>query len=238
LKVRAWKKAFPFTLPVLAGYLSLGIAFGLLMQQNGFGVGWVFLSSCIIYAGSAQFLGVGLLTAGASLLQTAVVIFILNFRHFFYGLSMITQYRQTGAKKSYLIFGLTDETYAILSTTPTPPDVPADAFYLWVTLLDHLYWIAGSVLGATVGGWITVNTEGLDFAMTALFAVLFVEQWKTHPDHRAQVAGLAVILLSLKLLGPEQFLIPGLIVLSVILLLTDAMDTKKQSKGGDSICKP
>ncbi len=225
--MNGFRKSFPFTIPVMAGYLSLGIAYGLLMQRSGYGAGWTLLTSALVYAGSAQFLGVGLLAAGAPLLQTATVVFVLNFRHFFYGLSMITRYRDAGALRPYLIFGLTDETYAILSSAPPPEGVEKNTFYLWVTLLDHLYWVLGSVLGATVGSLITVNTEGLDFAMTALFAVLFVEQWKSHRDHRAQLIGLGIILVSLKLLGAEHFLIPGLIVISSLLLWMDYRDRKR-----------
>ena len=220
-------KVFPYTVPVMAGYISLGIAYGLLMQQNGFGPLWAFASSLFIYAGSAQFLCVGLMAAGASLAQTALLILVLNFRHFFYGLSMITKYQGTGWRKPYLIFGLTDETYAILSTEGSPEGIKEKDFYLLVTLMDHCYWVLGSVLGATIGELITINTEGLDFAMTALFAVLFVEQWKSHTDHGAQLIGLVVILLALRIFGADNFLIPGLILISVLLLIKDHMDSKK-----------
>ena len=222
-------KALPYTIPVMAGYISLGIAYGLLMQQNGYGPLWALATSLFVYAGSAQFLGVSLLAAHASLAQVAVLILVLNFRHFFYGLSMITKYRDTGARKPYLIFGLTDETYAILSTTPVPEGMRDRDFYMLVTLMDHCYWVLGSVIGATIGEMITINTDGLDFAMTALFAVLFVEQWKTHKDHRAQLIGLGIILISLKLFGADNFLIPGLIVISVILLVMDHFDAKRRT---------
>lgn len=227
-------KVFPYTIPVLAGYVSLGIAYGLLMQQNGFGPVWTFLTSLLVYAGSAQFLGVSLLAAGASLAQVAVLILVLNFRHFFYGLSMITKYKHTGMRKGYLIFGLTDETYAILSSTQPPEGVEEKTFYLLVTLLDHSYWTLGSLLGAVAGQLITINTEGLDFAMTALFAVLFVEQWKVHQDHRAQLIGLGVILISLKLFGASNFLIPGLVAISAFLLIMDYLDQKKKEGGKEN----
>ena len=230
MNLRALKRSFPCTVPVMAGYLSLGIAFGLLMQRSGFGPGWTLLSSLFVFAGSAQFLGVGLLASGASLWQTALLTFVLNFRHLFYGLSMVTKYSGLGACRPYLMFGLTDETYAILSATPAPEGVSEKDFCLSVTLLDHLYWVTGSVLGATVGELITVNTEGLDFAMTALFVVLFVEQWKAHADHRAQLIGLAVILLSLRLFGPDGFLIPGLVVISALLLLMARRDGRKDGE--------
>lgn len=217
-------------MPVFAGYISLGIAFGILLQQHGYGVLWAFAMSAFIYAGSAQFLCVGLLAAGAGLLQTAILTFVLNFRHFFYGLSMIAKYRNTGKSKIYLIFGLTDETYAILSTANPPEGIPLEKYYLTVTLLNHLYWVVGSVLGTCIGNVIRFNTRGLDFAMTALFTVLAVEQWKTRKDHRPALTGLGLIILSLCIFGADNFLIPGLIVISAVLLLTDKFAGQKEKK--------
>ncbi len=214
-------KIWPYSIPVFAGYLSLGAAFGLLLQQNGYGPLWALGMSLFVFAGSAQFLGVGLLAAGATLLQTALLVGILNFRHFFYGLSMIARYKDTGKKKWYLIFGLTDETYAILSSSPPPDGVEEKRFYFLLTLMDHSYWVLGSVLGAALGQLLPINTEGLDFAMTALFAVLVVEQWKAQADHRPAIIGFLVIILSLIIFGPEHFLIPGLIVISALLLFLD-----------------
>lgn len=172
------KLVFPQTIPVMVGYLSLGIAFGLLLQSIGYGPVWAFLMSLFIYAGSAQFLAVELLTAGASVTHIALLTFLLNFRHLFYGLSMLEKYRGTGIRKIYLIFGLTDETYALLTGCKTPEGLSDKNFYLAVTLMNQLYWIAGCVIGSVAGSLITFDLTGIDFAMTALFTVMAVEQWK------------------------------------------------------------
>ena len=212
------KQVFPQTIPVMAGYLSLGIAFGLLLQSIGYGPVWALLMSLFIYAGSAQFLAVELLAAGATLPQVALLTFLLNFRHLFYGLSMIEKYRGCGIRKLYLIFGLTDETYALLTGYKTPAGLTDQNYYLAVTAMNHLYWVTGSVLGAVAGSVIPFDTTGIDFAMTALFAVLVVEQWKSHKNHIPAILGFAITIAALFLFGADNFLIPALIVISFVLL--------------------
>ncbi|MGN0527355.1 MAG: AzlC family ABC transporter permease [Acutalibacteraceae bacterium] len=212
------KKVFPQTIPVLAGYISLGIAFGLLLQSIGYGPVWALIMSLFIYAGSAQFLAVELLATGATLPHIALLTFLLNFRHLFYGLSMIEKYRKTGIRKPYLIFGLTDETYALLTGYKTPEGLNDKDYYLAVTLMNQMYWVLGSVLGSAAGSIIPFDTTGIDFAMTALFAVLVVEQWKTHKNHIPAILGFAITIASLLIFGADNFLIPALIVMSVILL--------------------
>ena len=212
------KQVFPQTIPVMAGYLSLGIAFGLLLQSIGYGPVWALLMSLFIYAGSAQFLAVELLAAGATLPQVALLTFLLNFRHLFYGLSMIEKYRGCGIRKLYLIFGLTDETYALLTGYKTPAGLTDQNYYLAVTVMNHIYWVAGSVVGAVAGSVIPFNTTGIDFAMTALFAVLVVEQWKSHKNHIPAILGFAITIAALFLFGADNFLIPALIVISFVLL--------------------
>ena len=214
----SFKSAFPQTLPVLAGYVSLGIAFGILLRDAGYGVFYAFLMSLFVFAGSAQFLCVELLVANATLPQVAFLIFLLNFRHFFYGLTMISHYRNV-KNKWYLIFGLTDETYALLSANKNPSTVEKSDFYFAVTFLNHIYWISGSVIGSLVGALIPFDMTGIDFAMTALFAVLVVEQWKSHSKHFPAILGFAVSILSILIFGPENFIIPTLIIICVILLL-------------------
>ena len=214
----SFKSAFPQTLPVLAGYISLGIAFGILLRNAGYGVIYAFLMSLFVFAGSAQFLCVELLVANATLPQVAFLIFLLNFRHFFYGLTMISHYRNV-KNKWYLIFGLTDETYALLSANKIPSTVEKSDFYFAVTLLNHIYWISGSVIGSLVGALIPFDMTGIDFAMTALFAVLVVEQWKSHSKHFPVILGFAVSILSILIFGTENFIIPTLIIICVILLL-------------------
>lgn len=214
----AFKKAFPRTLPVLAGYISLGIAFGILLREAGFGVPYALLMSVMIYAGSAQFLCVELLAAGAALPQAAFLTFLLNFRHFFYGLTMIGRYRSI-KRKWYLIFGLTDETYALLSSDRIPDDVNKSDYYFAITLLDHCYWVIGSVIGSVAGTFIPFDMTGIDFAMTALFAVLAVEQWKAHSKHFPAILGFGVSILALRNFGADHFIIPALIVVCAVLLL-------------------
>lgn len=216
---RALRAAFPHTIPVMAGYLALGIAYGLMMSSIGLNALWSGLMSLTIYAGSGQILAVSLISAAASLTQAALLTLVLHFRHFFYGLSLLSQFRETGWRKPYLIFGLTDETYAILTATQVPPEVPAPDFYFAITLLDQLYWVTGSVLGGTIGSLITFSTEGVDFAMTALFVVLLVEQLKKGENRLPALVGLACALVSLALLGADRFLIPALIGLTAFLLV-------------------
>ncbi len=216
---KAFKLAFPRTLPVMVGYLALGIAFGLLLSSAGFGPGWALLMSVIIFAGSAQFLGVSLLTAGAALPQVAILTWVLNFRHFFYGLSLINRYRNTGRRRPYLIFATSDETYALISSGNPPEGVAPGDYYLAVSLLDQTYWVVGSVLGATVGELLTFNTTGVDFAMTALFVVLAVEQWKDKRKHSSALCGLCCGVAALLLFGPDTFLIPALASIAILLLL-------------------
>lgn len=225
---RALRAAFPHTVPVMAGYLALGIAFGLMMADVGLGPLWSGLMSLTIYAGSGQILAVSLISAGAALTQVALLTLVLHFRHFFYGLSLLTQFRDTGWRKPYLIFGLTDETYALLTATQVPPDVPAPDFYFAVTLLDQCYWVAGSLLGGLVGALLPFSTEGVDFAMTALFVVLLVEQGKKRENRPPALVGLLCALLSLALLGPDHFLIPALAGLTLCLLaLRPRLDRKE-----------
>lgn len=212
------KQVFPQTIPVMAGYISLGIAFGVLLQSAGYGLIWSLMMSLFIYAGSAQFLAVELLAAGATLTHVALLTFLLNFRHLFYGLSMIEKYRGTGLRKLYLIFGLTDETYALLTGYKTPVGIKDKDYYLAVTLMNQIYWVIGCALGSVTGSVIPFDTTGIDFAMTALFAVLVVEQWKTNKNHIPAILGFVVTIVALYIFGADSFLIPALIVMSVVLL--------------------
>ena len=207
------------TMPVMAGYVSLGIAFGILLKEAGYGVLWAFGMGTLIYAGASQFLCVTLLMAHASLLQVAILVFVLNFRHFFYGLGMITRYKGEGRRRPYLIYALTDETFALLSAGKPPEGVSRSDFYFWTSFLDQCYWVLGSVVGSLAGSLITFDTTGLDFAMTALFAVLVVEQWYTAGDHRPALIGLGISVLALRIFGADNFLIPALVVICILLLI-------------------
>lgn len=230
---RAIRAAFPATVPVLMGYLSIGIAFGLMLEAVGYNVIWSFFMSLAIYAGSGQYMGVELLSTGAALGSVAMLTLILNFRHLVYGLSMLEKFRGMGLRKLYMIFSLTDETYALLSSARAPERVDPHAFYFAVAVLDHLYWIAGSVIGSVAGALISFDTTGIDFAMTALFLVIAVDQWQTYKSHLSALLGCGVTVASLALLGAEAMLIPALCVIIAALLCLrarlDAADTEKEA---------
>ena len=207
--------AFPHTVPVLMGYLSIGIVFGWMLSAAGFHPIWSAIMSLTIYAGSGQYLGVQLLAGAAPLADAAFLTLILNFRHLVYGLSMLEKFQGMGWRKLYMIFSLTDETYALLAGVETPEGVDEKTFYFSIAVLDHLYWILGSIIGAVAGALITINTEGIDFAMTALFLVIAVEQWQSNERHSPVFLGALGTLACLLLFGPEngRFLIPALAIL-------------------------
>ena len=214
------KAAFPATVPVLMGYLAIGMAFGLMLQSEGYGVGWAILMSMTIYAGSGQYLGVSLLATGATLGQTAFLTLMVNFRHLVYGLSMLDKFQNLGWKKPYLIFGLCDETFSIHCAVPPPEGVDRGWFMFFVTVLNQLYWVAGATLGALLGYLIHFNTTGIEFVMTALFVVMFLNQWEERKDHRPALIGVGCTLLCLLVLGSDHFLLPamGLIILCFLWL--------------------
>ena len=224
---RTFAAAFPVTAPVLMGYLAIGMAFGLMLQSIGYNVLWAFFMSLVIYAGSGQYLGVSLLATGASLPQVAFLTLMVNFRHLVYGLSLIEKLRGMGPRKLYVIFALTDETYALLSSAKPPQGVRDHDFYFAVALLDHIYWIGGSVLGSLVGAALGMDTTGVDFAMTALFLVIAVGQWKAAGSHLPVLLGAVATIASLMLVGADEMLLPalGVIVLGLVLLRSKLDDT-------------
>lgn len=216
---KAAKTAFFDTIPVMTGYLFLGIGFGIIMQQNGFGLGWAVAMSVFIYAGSMQYVGVGLLTGGAGLVTAALATLLVNARHLFYGISMINAYKGTGKKKPYLIFALTDETYSLVSREQLPQGVDRNSYFFLVSLFDQCYWVVGTVLGSMAGSLIPMNFEGIDFALTALFVTIFVEQWLSSKDHFPAIVGVASAAACLLLFGPDTFLIPTMILITAIFVL-------------------
>lgn len=223
---KAIAAAFPVTIPVLMGYLAIGIAFGLMLQSIGYGAFWAFLMSLLIFAGSGQYLGVSLLAMGASLPEVALLTFIVNFRHLVYGLSLLEKLRGMGIRKLYMMFGLTDETYALLSSAQPPEGVRAHDFYFWIALLNHSYWIAGSVIGAVAGQLLGFDTTGVDFAMTSLFIVIAIDQWKSYPRHLPTLLGAAATVICLALFGPDNMLVPALgIIVLVLALARPRLDT-------------
>ena len=203
----------------MTGYVFLGFGFGILMQQNGFGVLWAAAMSLFVYAGSMQYVAISLLTSGASLLTAAMTAFVVNARHLFYGISMVNVYKGLGKKKPYLIFGLTDETYSLVSQLQLPEGVSRGGYCFLVTLLDHIYWISGTVLGSLAGTLLPINYEGVDFALTALFVTIFVEQWLSTKKHGPAIVGVAATVICLIVFGADVFLIPSMAVIAASLIL-------------------
>ena len=214
------KKAFIATVPVFAGYLVLGFGFGIMLHAAGYGILLAFIMSLTIYAGSMQYLAVGLLVNDASLITVAVTTFVVNVRHLFYGISMLDKYKGVGKIKGYLMFALTDETYSLLCIdNPIVPESKRRQYYFFVSLLDHSYWILGSVLGATIGTLIDFNSQGVDFALTALFVTIFLDQWLNNKKHIPAIIGVVATALSVVVFGSQNFLIPAMIMIAVALCL-------------------
>lgn len=212
-----WKYAFKQSLPIMAGYIVLGMGFGVLLETKGYGVGWALLMSGFIYAGSMQYVTINLLTAGASLISAALMTLMVNARHLFYGISMIERYRDTRPYKPYLIFGLTDETYSVVCSGTVPEGVDEKKYFFLVTLFAQCYWVLGSVIGSLLGSVLTFDSTGIDFSMTALFLVVFVEQWRSTKNHTSAIVGVAASLICLLIFGADQFLIPSMISITVLL---------------------
>lgn len=213
--VFAWKQ----TIPVMLGYIFLGIAFGLLIQNAGYSALWAFLISLVVYAGSMQFVLVTLLTSGAGLFSAALMTLFINGRHIFYGLSFVEKYKKMGKAYPYLVFSLTDETYSVLCGTKIPEGMEENKVYFWISFLDQCYWVLGSVIGALAGSYITFDSTGIDFSMTALFIVIVVEQWQETKSHFPALLGAVCGILWLVVLGPDRFILPALCSCVVILLL-------------------
>lgn len=224
------RAAFLATTPVMAGYIVLGMGFGIIMKTRGYGLGWSLAMSVFIYAGSMQYLAIDLLTGGASLITAALTTLMVNARHLFYGISMVDRYKEAGKKKPYLIFALTDETYSLVCGDI--PDEVSDRhlYYFLVSLMDQIYWVTGSVLGAVVGSMLTISVEGIDFALTELFVTVFVEQWLSTRDHAAALVGVAASVGCVCIFGADGFLIPAMI--SIVALLTALRWVRKERANG------
>ncbi len=224
------KAAFRATVPVMAGYLFLGAGFGILMQQRGYGIPWSVAMSTFIYAGSMQYVGVELLASGAGLITAALATLMVNARHLFYGLSMVDAYKNTGKNKNYLIFSLTDETYSLVSCPDLPENVDKNGYCLLVSAMNQCYWIFGTALGALIGQ-LNVDFTGIDFALTALFLTIFLEQWLSTKQHLPALTGLGSAALCLVLFGSDQFLIPAMILITGFLLLIKGNPKKEDENG-------
>ena len=230
--VKALKAAFPYTIPVMTGYLFLGSAYGIYMNVSGLNVGYALLVSLVVYGGSLQFAATAMLTAAFAPLEALAVAIMVQARHLFYGITMMNKFKGTGWKKFFLIFGMSDETFSINCATDAPQGVDKGWFMLWVTILDYGYWALGTVIGGILGELITFNTEGLDFVMTAMFVVIFIEQWLKDKKHYTAIIGAVASIVCLAFFGPDSFLIPTMICILVLL----GIFRKPIEKAGDEEC--
>ncbi len=226
---KALRAAFPVTLPILAGFLFLGTAYGILMVTSGFSPILAILMSLLVFAGSMQYAAVNLLLGAFNPLSAFLLAFTVNARHLFYGISLLDRLKKTGRAKPIIIFTMCDETFSVLCGTTPPDDVDGTLFMLYVSLLDYFYWAAATALGAFAGSFITFNTDGLDFALTALFIVIFVNQWKESGNHIPTLLGLFAGILCLIIFGSQNFLIPSMVLITVSLFAYKPLYDKKEA---------
>lgn len=216
--VLALRAAFPHTVPVLTGFMVLGIAYGVLMQTKGYGVLWSVLMSALAFCGSMQYVAITLLVTVFDPVQAFLLSIMVNARHLFYGLSMLEKYKGVGKIKGILIFMLCDETFSISYAVEPPEGVERRSFYFWISFLDYGYWVAATFLGGMLGNVLHFNTEGLDFVLTALFVVLFLDQWKVKENRVAGVIGMVCAVVSLIVFGSENLVIPAMVLILTTLL--------------------
>ena len=235
---KAFATAFPYTIPIFAGFWFLGITYGIYMNVSGFSFWYPMLMSITIFAGSIEFVTVNMLLGAFNPLQAFAMTLMINARHLFYGISMLDKFRGVGRKKFYLIFGMCDESFSINYTADIPEDVDRGWFMFFVTLLNHFYWFSGATLGGIFGSLIHFDTEGLEFVMTAMFVVIFMEQWLKEKDHTSSVLGLVISVLCLIAFGADNFIIPAMLaILAVLSLLrrqleADGTAEDSREKGG------
>ena len=216
---KTFKLAFQASIPVMAGYVVMGIGFGVLLASHGYGPLWALAMSLLMESGSMQFVGIDLLAGGASVISTAIMTVMVQIRHIFYSVSMVGTYRNFGKKKWYLAGTLTDETYALLCNLDLPEDVDKERYCLLVSALDHFYWIIGGLIGNIIGISVDFDFTGIDFAMTAIFITIATDQWMKNKDHRPAIIGFVASLGCLIAIGPDNFLIPTMILITLALLV-------------------
>ncbi len=230
----ALRAALPYTIPVLTGYLVLGAAYGILMDSKGFSLFWIMIASIFVYAGSMQFVSVALLAAGFDPLGAFLMTLAVNARHIFYGISMLKEYRGTGRLKPYLIFSLTDETFSIVCSAKVPENIERRWFYFLISLLNQLYWVAGSVIGGVLGSMVHFNTGGIDFVLTALFVVILINQWHTAKNHIPAVIGIVSAISCRLVFGASDFIIPAM---AMILILVTVLKKPLERKDREAVSK-
>ena len=219
VKTKALKAAFPHTIPIMTGFLFLGASYGIYMNVSGFEFWYPMITSMLIFAGSVEFVTVNLLLGAFNPLQAFLLALMINARHIFYGISMLDKYRGTGLKKFYLIYGMCDESFSVNYTAEIPEDVDKGWFMFFVNLLNQIYWVAGATIGGILGGVIAFNTNGIEFVMTAMFVVIFLEQWLKEKNHIPSILGLVISVVCLILFGADKFIIPSMAAMLIILTL-------------------
>ncbi|HHX11202.1 MAG TPA: branched-chain amino acid ABC transporter permease [Clostridiales bacterium] len=230
-KIKALKAAFPYTIPVFTGFTFLGIAYGILMTSKGYGLIWTLLMSLFVFAGSSQYVAITFLTTAFNPVNAFLMSLAVNARHIFYGLSLLDKYKDMDKIKPYLIFGLCDETFSIVCSTEAPEGVSKKWFAFFITLLDHMYWVLGSVVGSLLGYMIPTSIDGLDFVLTALFVIIFVGHWKTKENRKAAAIGVICSVVALLIFGPDNFIIPSMIaIITVLTLGRKSLDRERIAK--------
>lgn len=228
MKKQALRTVFVDTIPVLTGYLFLGMGFGILLaEQTGKGVLWAFCMGLFMFAGSGQYLAVSMIAGGASAISAALATFLVNARHIFYGISLIDTYKGAGKKKIYMIFGLTDETYSLVTQNQPPEGMSRHTYCFLVTFFDHIYWLLGCVLGNLAGAYIPISFEGVEFVLTALFVTMFVEQWLSTKNHLPAIIGVVSTVVCLAIFGAEIFLIPSMVLIALLLVVSRKTGRRK-----------
>ena len=228
MRIKALKAAFPQTIPIFTGFWFLGMAYGIYMNASGFSFVYPLCMSLLIYGGSLEFVAVEMLLSPFAPLQTFIMALLIQARHLFYGLSMLDKFKGLGWKKYYLIFGMCDETFSINCSADIPEDVDRGWFYFWVTLLNQFYWSAAATTGGIVGSLLKIDTSGISFVMTAMFVVIFLEQWLKEKEHSASLIGLAVSVLCLVVFGPDSFMVPTMVLIVGLLALLRKPLEKKE----------
>lgn len=231
----AFKAAFPHTIPIFAGFWFLGMTYGVYMNISGFSFWYPMFMSLTIFAGSAEFVAVNMLLGAFNPLQALAMTLMINARHLFYGISMLDKYRGNGLKDIYLIFGMCDESFSINYTADIPAGIDRGWFMFFVTLLNHCYWFFGATLGGIFGSLIHFNTEGLDFVMTAMFVVIFMEQWMKEKNHISALVGIGISLLCLIAFGSDNFIIPAMVgIFGVLTLLRKPLEKSENCDGEEA----
>lgn len=233
MKVKAFKAALPVTLPICVGFLFIGMSYGFLMNSMGFSFVYPMFMSLLIFAGSMEFIAANLLVATFDPLQAFFLTIMVNARHIFYGISMLEKFNNCGWKKIYLIFGMCDESFSINCTTNPPEDVDKGLFMFFVTLLNHIYWVLGATLGGLLGYFVEFDTKGIEFVMTALFVVMFIEQWGETKNHVPAIIGVICPLVCLLLFKSQNFMLPAMIGIILCFIFNQNMILRKVGDTND-----